>query len=429
MTILCGTNFTDLSREAADAAAAIAARVHESVDLIHVMPKHSSPVEQQVLQSRLEEEAARLGDRFKVRVAPRAIVGDAVEVLSSLLRETKPRLLVLSSRGASRPDHWLHGSVAEDVAASSKTPVLVVRNSLSLLQWAFGERPLSVMVGVGLDATSKAALNWAGALREIGPCDLLVTQIVWPFGESDRLSLEAGVDPERLRPGLSEVLHRELQQWAGHVPGPGTTEFAVHPGWGRVDTHLTQRAQAEDVDLLVIGTHRRAGFARMWHGSTSSGAIHYARCNVACIPAAPIAASEPSIHGFRSVLVPTDFSESSNRAIASAYGMLRPGGIAHLLHVVTPSEQHVAADPRKLLRELVPAAARGKGIETRVHVLFDDHPADGIVQIAARLGADAICMSTRSRSPAIELVLGSQAREVLNRARRPVLLITPDSAA
>ena len=256
--------------------------------------------------------------------------------------------------------------------------------------------------------------------------NLLVTQIVWPFGESDRLGIEAGADPDRLRPGLAEVLHRELREWVGEVPGAGVTTFSVRPGWGRVDTHLTQRAAAENVDLLVVGTHRRAGFARLWHGSTSSGAIHYAPCNVACIPAAAMAAAEPSIHGFRSVLVPTDFSLNSNRAIASAYGMLRPGGVAHLLHVVTPAEQHEAADPRQLLRELVPPAARGKGIETRVHVVFEDRPSNAIVATAARLGVDAICMATRGHSAATELVLGSEAREVLTHARRPLLLIAPE---
>jgi nucleotide-binding universal stress UspA family protein len=426
MTILCGTNFSELSKEAADAAAAIAARVDEPVELVHVIAKHASPVEQQLLRIRLDEEAERLGKRFHLRVTPRAPLGDAADVLTQLVAELKPRLLVLSSRGASRPDHWLHGSVAEDVAAASKIPALVVRDSLAILQWTLGERPLSVMVGVGLDATSKVALSWAAALREIAPCNLLVTQIVWPFGESDRLSLEAGVDPDRLRPGLAQVLDRELREWAGEVPGAGVTTFCVRPGWGRVDTHLTQRASAEGVDLLVVGTHRRVGFARLWHGSTSSGAIHYAACNVACIPAATTAATEPSIHGFRSVLVPTDFSPDSNRAIASAYGMLRPGGVAHLLHVVTAAEQHETADPRQLLRELVPPAARGKGIETRVHVVFENRPSNAIVATAARLGVDAICMATRSRSAAAELALGSEAREVLSLARRPLLLIAPE---
>src|SRR5436190_1645875 len=87
------------------------------------------------------------------------------------------------------------------------------------------------------------ALIEAHVLRAIGACDLIVTQIAWPFGEHARLGIAGGgASPGELRPELEQILLRDLQDWAGTLSGQGKTEFSVRPGWGRVDTHLTQRA-------------------------------------------------------------------------------------------------------------------------------------------------------------------------------------------
>lgn len=58
-----------------------------------------------------------------------------------------------------------------------------------------------------------------------------------------------------------------------------------------------------------------------------------------------------------------------------------------------------------------------------VHVM-DAHV--GIVHAAGRLGVDAICMATHGHAGALQLVLGSQAHAVVQRARQPVLLVPPE---
>ena len=49
--------------------------------------------------------------------------------------------------------------------------------------------------------------------------------------------------------------------------------------------------------------------------------------------------------------------------------------------------------------------------------------AEGILQAAARLDADAICMGTHGRSGLMKALLGSQAEAVLRGAKVPVLLV------
>jgi nucleotide-binding universal stress UspA family protein len=49
--------------------------------------------------------------------------------------------------------------------------------------------------------------------------------------------------------------------------------------------------------------------------------------------------------------------------------------------------------------------------------------ASGIAQAAARIGADAICMSTHGRTGLAKALLGSQAEAVLRLVQIPVVLV------
>ena len=176
-----------------------------------------------------------------------------------------------------------------------------------------------------------------------------------------------------------------------------------------------------------MGTHQRAWIPRVWQGSVSRGVVHRSSCNVACVPRPASASVEKAeIMRFRSVLIPTDFSPLANRALGAGYGLLPDGGEVHLIHVLTYARGEAPPDLDARLRALVPAGADERGIETRVHVVDEAEAWSGIWHAAARLGVDVICMSTHGRSGPSRLLVGSQAEEVVRRARQPVLLVKGD---
>jgi nucleotide-binding universal stress UspA family protein len=216
------------------------------------------------------------------------------------------------------------------------------------------------------------------------------------------------------------VLLRDLRAWAGPVDAGGKTTLRVSPAGGAVDARLTALAAGLGIDLIVVGTHRRAGVARLWHGSVSRGVLYLADTNVACIPAAAGAAGPVC---FRRVLVPTDFSALANRAIPYAYALVSRGGVVHLLHVETDPGEGPAGDARERLLALVPVDSLERGIETVVEVTREPAAAAAIVHQARRIGVDAICMGTHGRSRLAGAVLGTQAQAVVHQAGRPVLLV------
>ena len=283
MTIVCGTDFSANAGAAARVAAAVAARLAAPLKLVHVTDACGTDDSAAPLRARLHAQADGLRGQFDIDVESLLELGSADERLVAVAASRHARLLVVSSLGERKQQRWLLGSVAERVAQASPVPVLVVREAAGIEAWARGERTLRVMVGVELTPSSKVALDWADELRAIGPCELLVTQIVWPAEEHHRLGVPMPVPLDHLRPDLEHVLLRDLTQWAGKQPGADTS-FIVRPGWGRVDSHLAQLAAEVDVDLLVVGTHKRAGIARLWQGSVSRGVLHSAAMSVACVP-------------------------------------------------------------------------------------------------------------------------------------------------
>lgn len=425
--IVCGTDFSKGAAEAGRAAAAMAQKLDVSLKLVHVMEVtgHDGPREGResgVWQRRLEQEAQAIQASSGVVVDPVLLTGEPHRKLVEYAAEKMARLTVLAAVGDAKQHGWLLGTVAERVAQASSIPVLIVRESDSIVAWARGASTLRTVVGVETSGTSRAALRWAADLQSIGKCELLPVHIAWPAGEHARFGIPGPVALDCLHPELKNILLRDLADWAGDAARGAV--FTVYAGWGRIDVHLSLAASQMNADLLVVGTHQRAGVARLWQGSVSRGVLHGASCNVVCVPAPGIAAE--SIAGFRRVLIPTDFSALGNRAVAAGYGVVDEGGVVYLAHVLESPSDADSGKTKDRLRDLIPAAASGRRILTEIHVLRDESAWAGIWHAAGRLGADAICMSTHGRSGLLKTVLGSQAQEVVARARIPVVLVPPE---
>jgi nucleotide-binding universal stress UspA family protein len=144
------------------------------------------------------------------------------------------------------------------------------------------------------------------------------------------------------------------------------------------------------------------------------------------VPRDPSTPADDALSTFRRILIPTDFSEIANRAVRVGYGLVEAGGIVYLLHVVTGKPGENDASVIERLRGLIPRGAAAKGVSTEVEVMEDREAWSGIWHVSGRLGVDAICMATHGRSGVYRVMLGSQAQEVLQHVRQPVVLVPPE---
>lgn len=440
--ILCGTDFSENARAAADVAAQLAQAWEQPLTLAHA----SLDLEPTAARAALSREGARLRKSSSAGVLTRLLEGEASEVLSGRTAVGSTRLVVVSSLGERGPARWFLGSVAERTAERAKVPTLVVRQGEPFQAWFRGERALRIFIAFDFTQTSDAALRWVRSdLLRTRPCELVLAHINWPPQEGSRIGGATPVQLEGNPPEIQRVLTRDLKARANELLGTDDFKVRIEPNWGRPDVRLADMAAEESADLIVVGSHQSHGLKRLWHHSISRGLLERATASVAVVPTPPAARhGDGTVPWVWRVLTATDFSPVGDRAVAHAYAQLPQGGSLRLVHVIPPGamsdSQRFAGRPtdrqaaqqrayiaacQKRLEALIPAEAKERGVETEVAVLSSAEVARELRQEAERFGADVLCLGTHGRTGAAKVLMGSTAQAVLASSARPVLLVRP----
>ena len=93
-------------------------------------------------------------------------------------------------------------------------------------------------------------------------------------------------------------------------------------------------------------------------------------------------------------------------------------------HLMQPEYQrHLARVAWRRMSSIVPGAAKGRKVHTRV---VTGEPTAEISRVAAEAGADLIVVGVTARGPIGRLIMGSTAARLIRSAGRPVLAI-PDA--
>ena len=133
--------------------------------------------------------------------------------------------------------------------------------------------------------------------------------------------------------------------------------------------------------------------------------------------------SEPFV--IREVLFPTDFSDASRPACATAVDLVRHfGARLHVLHVVPPVTDPTTAPAE--IRALTAGLPAGLAVVTAI---TSGLPARQIVEYARRNAVDLIVLGTHGRTGFSRALLGSVAEAVVRRAACRVLSVPAALAA
>ena len=415
--ILCGTDFSPATEAAGKCAAAFAKKLNQDLLLVTVVAGNDA-ASRGAAELNLENDAKQLRHDFGISVETRVLHGNVDEKLLELSQGEDVELVVVGAEGTRRSRRL--GSVPERLCQAGMVPVLVARNADGVEAWSRGTRPLRVLLGSGLGETSRKALAVVAGWSNLG---LTVAHVAWPFGEHYRLGVNGPMPLDHLRPEVHHQLLGDLGRWTSETPGVSSAKLHVTPGWGRIDSHLALLAHEKEADVLVVGSHQRNLAERVWHGSISRNVIHEASCNVLCVPDRPGPATVAKAP--RVVVIPTDFSRLADHALDIGYSLVERGSTVHLVHVLSPGDG-VEGKATKQLQARIPTDAESRGLTTVLHVVKSPTPWLAIWQYAGQVSADLICMATHSRDKAASLLLGSQAQELVQHSRIPLVLVPPD---
>ncbi|MEJ7599284.1 MAG: universal stress protein [Kofleriaceae bacterium] len=412
MSILCGTDLSDASSGTLDVACALAvARGDREVVLVNVVdPAHAS--EQDLAAARGKLDALTQG-RTGPTIRTELVVGPADRTIVGLAETEHCDLIVIAARSATAAKV---GLTTYNVIAHAHVPVLVVRDPAPWLELPNRARPLKLLLGMDDTATSEIGVQWVQALRARASIEVVLAGIYYPDEASERYGLEmrSAVEGD---PAIEQLMERDmLRRFGGDLTG---VVARARRGLGRIGDHINELAEAEKVDVIVVGTSQKTGLGRL--GSVSSVIVHEAETSVLCVPPQAVV-STFTVPILRGVMVATDLSAFSNRAVPWAFAVAEPDAEIHVVHVVKDDEQVDVPEVTRALFALAPAGAKQI---IRAHIVHGDDAALAIAQCAARLGVDVICIASHGRSGISRALVGSVADRLLRATRMPVLVLRP----
>lgn len=196
-------------------------------------------------------------------------------------------------------------------------------------------------------------------------------------------------------------------------------------GGGSAAGVITDLAEGERADLVVLGSPHRGALGRVLMGSVAQGVLHGSPCSVAIAPAGY---AETSHNPFRRIAVAYDGTTEAKAAVArAAYLAGLSGAAIRVLTAVGPPVSVPGAagytpvtppDPKPILDEGVGMIGDSTPVEG---MLLDGSPA-AVIAEACEDDVDLLLVGSRGYGPAMRVLLGSVSTRLVNGAPCPVIV-------
>jgi nucleotide-binding universal stress UspA family protein len=227
----------------------------------------------------------------------------------------------------------------------------------------------------------------------------------------------------------------QIQRLADAEQVPGVRVETLVAEASLVYNEILLQAERLGSDLVVLGTHGRSRFERLFLGSTAEKVLRKARCPVMTVPPKAPDAMPCGPVPFRRILCAVDFSESSKLALDYAMSLAQQDKAAlALAHVIETRPLYYDFSPpvaidltawieeaRARLRAMVPEVVRS--LSSVTETVREGKSYREILTLGDELEADLIVMGVQGRGAADLFFFGSTTHHVIREARCAVLTL------
>jgi nucleotide-binding universal stress UspA family protein len=243
------------------------------------------------------------------------------------------------------------------------------------------------------------------ALGVVEPVSLLAS------GEGEAMT---GVEPAQAA-ALAEALEARVRsqlKGASHAAEMWPLTFRR----GSVAPTIAETAAELDVDLVVVGLTREAGFGGFFSREMIVRLTHLLHVPVLAVPA--------GLGRLHTGVAAIDCTPLSLRAAKTLASLLSPGATLHLACVLETGSSAEEATAHARLRQ-VSAAFSGDGkLTVRSHML-SGNPSDEILKLVRRVGADVVVSGSHGAGFISRTVLGGVAERLLHNTPCSMLIAPP----
>lgn len=270
-----------------------------------------------------------------------------------------------------------------------------------------------ILVPVDLGDSSKSALHYAQMLHSRVGARLTLMHV------NDALTLQSYdqiYTGREIPPGERARMTDAVREYA--TPELGRTPFDVVVAADDTARAIVTAADAENADLIVMGTHGRRGWNRLIGGSLAESIMHRSDRPVIAVP------QSGKVNPVSRILCPVNFSEPARTGVKAACCMSKAlASELHVLHVIEQDTRATFSELCETVREWVAPVLNG-ACEFHEVISRAAFAGDHILQQARKLEAGLLVMGAshegRSRDRA---TLGTTVERVVRASHVPVMSV------
>jgi|UniRef100_A0A7C3UZ76 nucleotide-binding universal stress UspA family protein len=274
-----------------------------------------------------------------------------------------------------------------------------------------------LLVAVDGSASSLHALEESFRLTKVG---IVVVAVAPPF----TVDLKIGGQGEILKL-LKEPCESALTK-AAAMAKEANAEIVEICAMGQPHERIVDLSEKEGCDLIVMGAKGMLDLDKTLMGDTTAKVIGYSLKDVLVVP-------ENTTLGFGKILVATDGSEYSRRAMARAMDFAESyGSELDVVSVVEIPAEIYSIAPQVVEQKVekteeyvagIKKQAESRGIKTRGFVQDSEAPYAVITERARKEGNGLIILGSHGRTGIKRILMGSTAERVIAHAPCPVLVV------
>jgi len=280
----------------------------------------------------------------------------------------------------------------------------------------------NILFATDFSKQSSTALPFALSIAHKYGSKIFAAHVITPPALGNLTMIEVQALAAQAVREAHEYIH-EIKQRLGAIPH----EALVRRGeiWEELSTVVKECK----IDLIVLGTHGRAGVSKFLMGSVAERIFRQSTCPVLTV--GPNVSGEPkSVADVHTILCPVDFSPASLAAVPYAVSLAVENKSRLYLLNIAPTTIHESEETslKAQLKALVPPEAK-LWCEPKAYVEFGD-PAERILAESEELGVDLVVLGIRpvSTLAGTRTHLGTAtAYKVVSRAICPVLSVRGDT--
>jgi nucleotide-binding universal stress UspA family protein len=267
-----------LAEAALPAAACLAEHLGASITLIHIIERDVSGEIHGEHHLTTPDEACDYLEEVAGRAFPVGIhiethvhtvgTADLPQSILDHVEELAPDLIVMCTHGASGLREFLFGSIAQQVVARGKTPVMLVRPHEKSAPGPFAVQRM--LVPLDGDPAHAQGLPVAADLARRCGAELFLVFVVPTTGTLSGQEAATGrLLPSTMRAVLDIAQQDAAEYLAGQMTALQAIGLTVKAAIRRGDpaTAIVEAADAARADMIVLGTHGKAGMDAFWAGS------------------------------------------------------------------------------------------------------------------------------------------------------------------